>query len=363
MEHTTKVLTSYEEQLNNAASILPALAENICFFDIETTGLSAAVSSLYLIGTITFENNEWVLNQWFADDYVSEVRLLQAFSEFSEKYEWIAHYNGATFDIPYLEKKYRTNHMPSPFAGKQTLDLYRAVKHIKKYFPVPNQKLITMERLSGFTRHELLSGKECITLYTEFMHEKFFHNPESLVKKKRLLFHNEDDLIGTIVCALLLAYTTYKPICPSVQTTEHSVLFTDTLEKKVPANLSFQKGDISFSFEGKSLSIEVPLWEGTLYHFFADYKNYYYLPKEDMAVHKSVGCFVEPAYRQKATAANCYIKKDGRFLPLPAGTDWDSPVFSLTRKDKKVFIPWEENTELATDSVCHLINGFMHMPE
>ena len=264
MEHTAKVLTSYEEQLNNAASILPALAENICFFDIETTGLSAAVSSLYLIGTITFENNEWVLNQWFADDYVSEVRLLQAFSEFSEKYEWIAHYNGATFDIPYLEKKYRTNHMPSPFAGKQTLDLYRAVKHIKKYFPVPNQKLITMERLAGFTRHEFLSGKECITLYTEFMHEKFFHNPESLVKKKRLLFHNEDDLIGTIVCARLLAYTTYKPICPSVQTTEHSVLFTDTLEKKVPANLSFQKGGISFSFEGKSLSIEVPLWEGTL---------------------------------------------------------------------------------------------------
>ena len=73
MEHTAKVLTSYEEQLNNAASILPAPAENICFFDIETTGLSAAVSSLYLIGTITFENNEWVLNQWFADDYVSEI--------------------------------------------------------------------------------------------------------------------------------------------------------------------------------------------------------------------------------------------------------------------------------------------------
>ena len=121
MEHTAKLLTSYEEQLNNAASILPAPAENICFFDIETTGLSAAVSSLYLIGTITFENNKWVLNQWFADDYVSEVRLLQAFSEFSEKYEWIAHYNGATFDIPYLEKKYRTNHMPSPFAGSTRL--------------------------------------------------------------------------------------------------------------------------------------------------------------------------------------------------------------------------------------------------
>ena len=35
MEHTAKVLTSYEEQLNNAASILPAPAENICFFDTD----------------------------------------------------------------------------------------------------------------------------------------------------------------------------------------------------------------------------------------------------------------------------------------------------------------------------------------
>ncbi len=190
----------------------------------------------------------------------------------------------------------------------------------------------------------------------------FFHNPESLEKKNRLLFHNEDDLIGTIVCALLLAYTTYKRYA-RVYRQRNTAFYYRHLREKSAANLSFQKGDISFSFEGKSLSIEVPLWEGTLYHFFADYKNYYYLPKEDMAVHKSVGCFVEPAYRQKATAANCYIKKDGRFLPLPAGTDWDSPVFSLTRKDKKVFIPWEENTELATDSVCRLINGFMHMPE
>ncbi|MFR1258383.1 MAG: ribonuclease H-like domain-containing protein [Clostridium sp.] len=84
MEHTAKVLTSYEEQLNNAASILPAPAENICFFDIETTGLSAAVSSLYLIGTITFKNNEWVLNQWFADDYVSEASLCRRFLSFQK---------------------------------------------------------------------------------------------------------------------------------------------------------------------------------------------------------------------------------------------------------------------------------------
>ena len=35
--------------------------EKVLYFDIETTGLSAAVSSLYLIGTITFKNNVYIV--------------------------------------------------------------------------------------------------------------------------------------------------------------------------------------------------------------------------------------------------------------------------------------------------------------
>ncbi len=75
-----------------------------------------------------------------------------------------------------------------------------------------------------------------------------------LEKKKRLLFHNEDDLIGTIVCALLLAYTTSRPISTSAAT-KPTALYRH-LRKKCRQNISFQKGDISFSFEGKSISIE-----------------------------------------------------------------------------------------------------------
>ena len=95
---------------------------------------------------------------------------------------------------------------------------------------------------------------------------------------------------------------------------------------------------------------------------FADYKNYYYLPKEDMAVHKSVGCFVEPAYRQKQLPLTATSKKTADFFRCrlaPTGI----LLFFAHPKRQESFIPWEENTELATDSVCHLINGFMHMPE
>lgn len=44
-------------------------------------------------------------------------------------------------------------------------------------------------------------------------------------------------------------------------------------------------------------------------------KDYYYLPKEDRAIHRSIACYVDKAYRQKATAATCYIRQEGIFLP------------------------------------------------
>jgi hypothetical protein len=36
---------------------------------------------------------------------------------------------------------------------------------------------------------------------------------------------------------------------------------------------------------------------------------------EDTAIHKSVAEFVDSAFRKRATAATCYTKKEGTFLP------------------------------------------------
>ena len=48
-----------------------------------------------------------------------------------------------------------------------------------------------------------------------------------------------------------------------------------------------------------------------------------------MAVHKSVGTYVDKAHRRPATAADCYIKKTGTFLPVPKHFDpAGRPLFS-----------------------------------
>ena len=53
--------------------------EETIYFDIETTGFSADVTALYLIGCIYYETGNWKLIQWFAEDNVSEKEALTAF--------------------------------------------------------------------------------------------------------------------------------------------------------------------------------------------------------------------------------------------------------------------------------------------
>ena len=92
-------------------------------------------------------------------------------------------------------------------------------------------------------------------------------------------------------------------------------------------------------------SIMIPFYYGVLKHFFENYKDYYYLPLEDTAVHKSVAEYVEKDYRKKATKDTCYIKKDGVFLPQLDKTR--TPEFQLAFKDK---IYWFESTLLINSS-------------
>ena len=64
----------------------------------------------------------------------------------------------------------------------------------------------------------------------------------------------------------------------------------------------------------------------------ANYKNYYYLPKEDMAIHKSVAAYVDHEYREKCKAYNCYVRKTGAFIRQYS--DFMKPEFRFDIKDK-----------------------------
>ncbi len=87
--------------------LFPQNKEEILFFDIETTGLSPKASSLYMIGVMFFDQkcNAWHIRQFFADNYKSEPGIITSFLEILGNYKYLYHFNGKTFDIPYILNK------------------------------------------------------------------------------------------------------------------------------------------------------------------------------------------------------------------------------------------------------------------
>lgn len=84
MQIIDKTLLLPTEPLQSLELYTQRSMENFCVFDIETTGLSPKISSLYLIGALWYDKDQeqFCTRQWFADDYISETDILQTFGQF-----------------------------------------------------------------------------------------------------------------------------------------------------------------------------------------------------------------------------------------------------------------------------------------
>lgn len=345
--------------LINAFKYIDSGIDSICFFDIETTGLSPKVSSLYLIGASFIKDNEVNYIQWFANDYKSEKDILIAFSSFLKDFDFIVNYNGDHFDIPYLEKKYEKYNITSPFLGKSSIDIYKKVKHLKNILCTENMKLSTIEKKLLFNRNDSFTGKECIELYSEYMKNIYLDSEKSAKLLPVLLLHNHDDLVGTMLSSKLLAYVCEKIINPKLYVNESSITLTATAIHPFPQNINVKYNSTRIQLTDTTITVEITANKMNLKHFFDNYKDYYYLPEEDMAVHKSVGEFVDKEHREKAKKSNCYIKKEGLFLHIPTKEPLDNQTYFIENyKSKDYFILLNEKTSLTDNDIEKIIIYF-----
>ena len=103
-------------------------------------------------------------------------------------------------------------------------------------------------------------------------------------------------------------------------------------EDAIYRKLTAAADECYLSGQGNRITIKVPLVTGERKYFYANYKDYYYLPAQDQALHKSIASFVEKDHREQAKAENCYTRKSGTFLP-----EWDlfrTPFFKENYHDK-----------------------------
>ena len=325
--------------------------EKLLFFDIETTGFSGDFSNLYLIGCTYFKYDSWQLIQWFADRADAEEDMLHAFFMFLKNFDSLIHFNGDGFDIPYLLKRCKAYNLSYDFSGVQSIDIYRLAKPLKKLLGLENLKQKSIERFLLIDREDQYNGGQLIEVYNEYLlsHDQFLYS--------LLVLHNEDDLKGMPSILPILFYPDFLNGCFAFERFEVSTqsdLFGTpesrlTLFYKgccaVPVPVQTENALCSLELSEDSLTVTVPLFEGELKRYYADYQNYYYLVCEDNAIHKSVGQFVDKEVKKKATAKTCYTRISGTFLPQPVPV-WEM-CLKAEYKDKLTYVPF--SPELFSD--------------
>lgn len=346
--------------------------ENAIFFDIETTGFSPAHTSLYLVGCARRRGNLICIDQFFAERPSEEKVILTAFLELLKQYQTIITFNGIGFDIPYLKAKCDSLSIEETFAEFSYVDIFKSISKLKHIFKLPNYKQKSLEDFLELTRNDLYSGGELINIY-----HAYAKDPDDDLLEL-LLLHNFEDVLGMIDLLPVMSYIHllqghFASISCTVDDCrtysgeiEKEITFTITPEYPFPKKLSYGMDDLYLTCSDGLAKLSVHMTEEPLKYFFPNYRDYYYLPVEDMAVLKSIASGVDKDYREPAKAATCYIKKDGLFLPQYETLI--TPEFRVDYKDKISYFELTDdflaNEEFQRAYVAHLLSILVtHRPK
>jgi len=306
----------------------------ILFIDIETTGFLSSTSSIYMIGTAYYQNSNWCIKQFFANSDEEEMLVLQSFFEFASNYDYIIHYNGNSFDLPFINAKAKKYNLEDVLKDKDGLDIYRRITPYKNLLKLPDCKLKTIELFLGLNREDRYSGGELISVYNDYLQSHDYNLYHTL------LLHNADDMRGMLQILPVLSY--YELFNSPIKATKVSanyyqdhngmprkeLIISVALPYALPCPISFMGQACYFKAEKSAGTLVIPIYEEELKYFYANYKDYYYLPLEDTALHKAIATFVDKEYRESAKASNCYTRKSGLFLP-----QWTTLVEPFFKRD------------------------------
>jgi len=361
----------------------------ILFVDIETTGFSPKSSTLYLIGCAYFDGHMYHSRQWFSESNDDETSILSSFIEFSKVFDTLVHFNGNKFDLPYLSERCKAHNIDYTLDNFDSVDLYKKIRPYQKALGLINCKQKTIETFLGINRDDKYSGGELIEIYKQYI-----ESPKDTAFDT-LMLHNFDDIKGLIKILPILWYSDFFDDienCPAIHmrtdvaqsessiplplkaTKAYANYYKDidgndkseliikaSLYFALPKPLTLMKDDFACTIEGASATFKMPILDDELKYFYSNYKDYYYLPDEDQALHKSVASFVDRSHRVKCTAENCYTRKPGQFL-----RQFDfvfTPFFKKNYKDKAIYFELSDHLKQSRTALslyaCHILNSMM----
>lgn len=203
-------------QINHPLSARGNRAEDLFFFDTETTGLGGGVgNTIFLLGYASVSGDQLILRQHILPHPGAEVALYQSFLE-RVNYQTLVTYNGKSFDWPQVKTRHTLvrNHVPNlPAFGH--FDLFHAAKRLWKH-KLERLKLAVVEKeVLEVVRHDDIPGFLAPMIYFDFLETK---QPDGMIG---ILKHNETDILSLVT---LYAHLTFQ-LCGADQKQSRSETF------------------------------------------------------------------------------------------------------------------------------------------
>lgn len=272
------------------------------FYDIETTGLSRKSCFIYLIGAIAREGSGWVLCQWMAEDLTEESKIIHAFFDFIQNCTSLIQYNGSRFDQPFLEARAGQYNIASPFLRLRSLDLYKELKVCRSLLGLSGMKQPDLESFLRRSPRRFCDGGKCIQLYKAYLHSK------GSDLAGILLGHNREDLIGLGNITSMLGYRALYGGIYTLSASEKGESYSAllSLPTPLPVPVSVETDFFSLEASENKARITVPVANGKLKQYYADYKNYDYIPEEDTAIPRAISQYMDKSLKKPAVPETCY---------------------------------------------------------
>lgn len=191
-EHIFKIKIQKPKISENLSLLLGQKIDvnRLCFFDTETTGLSGGAGTvIFLAGIGYFEDEGFIVKQFFIDKPGKEVILIENLKEIMKTKNEIVTYNGKSFDMPLLNTRTIMNRVSEIKYLKQ-IDLLHVSRFIWKEYLI-NCKLSTIEtQILKMRRIGDIPGQFIPAAYREFI----LRGETSQIKK--IIYHNREDIVS-----------------------------------------------------------------------------------------------------------------------------------------------------------------------
>jgi len=206
-----------------------------------------------------------------------------------------------------------------------------------------------------------MSGSELISIFRSYLAGDYS-------VEAKFVDHNREDLFGLFYLNNLNPLFQLSKTLPKLTTNSNQMpllsYFSDNNSIRIVwENFTSDQKQEGLQFECENshfqlrllasmLELSLPTYQTSLYYYYDDFQNYYYLINEDYAIHKIIAEFVSQKHKKKATKETAYIKKEGHFIKCPLSKsklldlfqsqDIQIPVFQETATASTSFILYDD---------------------